>query len=137
MVQQLQPISILIVDDDEFLLDMYVLKFKESDYHVEIAKDGNEALEKIRNGITADVVMLDVVMPHMDGFELLRIIKQEKLLPNALFILLTNLGQREDIDHGLKLGVADYIIKAHFTPTEVVRRVDALIGKQKQEAANK
>lgn len=123
------PISILIVDDDEFLLDMYVLKFKESGYHVEIAKNGSEALEKIRNGINARVVLLDIVMPHMDGFELLQTIKKENLLPGTLFVLLTNLGQKEDIDHGLRLGVADYIIKAHFTPTEVVRRVETLLEK--------
>lgn len=136
MEQQPTPATIFIIDDDEFLLDMYVLKFKESGYHVEIAKNGGEALEKIRNGMDANVVMLDIVMPHMDGFELLQTIQKEKLLPDALFILLTNLGQKEDIDHGLRLGVADYIIKAHFTPTEVVRRVEALLEKHKLKIKN-
>ena len=125
-----QQKKVLIVDDDEFLLEMYAVKFKESGFQVEIAKSGEAALNKMREGYVADVVLLDVVMPVLDGFELLRIIKKEQLLPKAVFIILTNLGQKEDIDRGLRLGADDYIVKAHFTPTEVVNKASQLLGKK-------
>lgn len=120
--------NVFIVDDDEFLLDMYVLKFQESGFAVDIAKGGEEALEKLRAGLKPDIVLLDIVMPRLDGFELLRIIKKEQLAPRAKVIMLTNLGQKEDIDRGLRIGADDYIVKAQFTPTEIVQRVRALLG---------
>ena len=122
------------MDDDEFLLEMYAVKFKESGFQVEVAKSGEAALNKIREGYVADVVLLDVVMPVIDGFELLRLIKKEQLLPKAVVIVLTNLGQKEDIDRGLRLGADDYIVKAHFTPTEVVNKASQLIGKKSGSA---
>lgn len=121
--------KVFIVDDDEFLLDMYAIKFRESGFQVDIAKGGEEALEKIRGGYSPDAALLDVVMPSIDGFELLRIIKKENLLPHGVVIILTNLGQKEDIDRGLRLGANDYIVKAHFTPAEVVEKVSQLLSK--------
>lgn len=120
--------NVFIVDDDEFLLDMYVLKFQESGFAVDIAKGGEEALEKLRAGLKPDIMLLDIVMPRLDGFELLRTIKKEQLAPRAKVIMLTNLGQKEDIDRGLRIGADDYIVKAQFTPTEIVQRVRALLG---------
>ncbi|MBI2175520.1 MAG: response regulator [Parcubacteria group bacterium] len=126
---------VFIVDDDEFLLDMYVLKFQESGFAIEVAKGGEEALEKLRAGLKPDVMLLDIVMPHLDGFELLRIVKKEQLSPRAKIIMLTNLGQKEDVDRGLRLGADDYIVKAQFTPTEIVQRVQAILGNTKNDAS--
>jgi len=123
--------TVFIVDDDEFLLDMYVLKFRESGFTVEIAKSGTEALEKIRGGLKPDAILLDIVMPGMDGIALLQVVQKEHLLPDALLIILSNLGQKEDINRGLRLGVDDYIVKAQFTPTEVVERVSSLLEKKR------
>jgi DNA-binding response OmpR family regulator len=121
--------KILIVDDDIFLLDMYALKFREAGFDVDVAAGGEEALEKIKNkDYSVDVMLLDIVMPRMDGFELLRVIKDKKFVPNAAIIALTNLGQKEDIEKGKHLGVKDYIIKAHFTPTEVVKKVKEILS---------
>lgn len=119
--------KVLIVDDDAFLLDMYALKFKESGFEVYIAQNGEEALAKSKT-MNPDVILLDIVMPKMDGFDVLRALKKDSLAPNAAIVMLTNLGQKEDVDRGLKLGANDYIVKAHFTPSEVVAKVKGLLA---------
>lgn len=121
---------ILIVDDDEFLLDMYTVKFKEAGFEVDFAAEGATAKEKIRKH-GYDAILLDIVMPQLDGFTLLKELRQEKdNIKDTLIVYLTNLGQREDIEKGLALGVDDYIIKAHFTPSEVVGKVEELLAKK-------
>ncbi len=70
-------------------------------------------------------------MPSMDGFEVLETIKKEKLAPNALVMMLTNLGQKDDTERGFSLGADDYVVKAHFTPSEVVEKVKKIIQKKK------
>ena len=124
----MNPTTVLIVDDDAFLLDMYALKFKESGFQVEIAKDGEEAYAKIKSA-NPRAILLDIVMPKIDGFDVLRKIKQDNTAPNAVILILTNLGQKEDVERGLKLGADDYIVKAHFTPSEVVAKVKSLLAR--------
>ncbi len=121
--------NILIIDDDEFLLDMYSLKFRQSGFEVEVAFGGSEALEKIRGGLEPEVVMFDLVMPNMDGFEFLKNVKKEKMLKNSKLVILTNLGQKEDIKKGKDLGADDYIVKAYLTPSEVVKKITSLLKK--------
>lgn len=123
---------ILIVDDDEFLLDMYSTKFREAGFEVDFAAEGRTAKEKMRKH-RYDAILLDIVMPQLDGFTLLKELREEKSdIKNTLIVYLTNLGQREDIEKGLALGVDDYIIKAHFTPSEVVKKVEELLAKKKK-----
>lgn len=121
--------KILLVDDDEFLLDMYSLKFREEGFQVEVARGGEEALGLLRGGLAPDIILLDIVMPAVDGFEFLRIARKENLHKNSKIIILSNLGQREDIDKGLALGASDYIVKASSTPSEVVRKVQSILSK--------
>ena len=118
--------TVLIIDDDPFILDMYVLKFKQSGFHIEIARDGKEGLQKIKE-MKTDVVLLDVVMPILDGFEVLQDLNKKNLLGETRVILLTNLGQKDDVERGLNLGAKDYVIKAHFTPSEVVEKVKSVL----------
>ncbi|OGF61949.1 hypothetical protein A2926_00515 [Candidatus Giovannonibacteria bacterium RIFCSPLOWO2_01_FULL_44_40] len=120
--------KVLIADDDAFLSDMYVFKFKESGFEVEVAKNGEDAVAKAKS-VNPDVILLDIVMPKMDGFEALRAIKENGVAPNAIVVVLSNLGQKEDVEKGLKLGANDYIIKAHSTPSEVVAKVKSLLEK--------
>jgi len=119
--------KILIIDDDEFLLDMYSIKFRELGYDVEIAFSGADALEKIKKGLEPDAVLVDIVMPNMDGFEFLRQAKKENLLKKSKKVILSNLGQEEDIKKGKELGADDYIVKAYFTPMEVTKKIEALL----------
>ena len=117
--------NIFIIDDDPFILDMYVLKLKEQGFAVDTANDGRTGLEKIREQ-KPDVVLLDVVMPAMDGFEVLQAIKKDYPTPPPHIVFLTNFGQKEDIERGMELGAEDYIIKAHFTPSEVAEKVKSI-----------
>lgn len=118
--------KILIVDDDAFILDMYVLKLKSEGFEVEVARDGKEGLKKIKE-FAPEIVLLDIVMPTMDGFEVLRILNREGTKRSYKIILLTNLGQKDDVERGMQLGADDYVIKAHFTPGEVVEKVKSLL----------
>lgn len=122
--------KILLVDDDEFLLDMYSVKFKEAGFDIEIANSGEAALEKIRKE-TYDAILLDIIMPALDGFEVLQQMKKENLLSKSVIVVLSNLGQKEDIERGMYLGANDYIIKAHFTPREVVEKIKQHLSEKK------
>lgn len=115
--------KVLIVDDDKNLLEMYALKFKEKEFEVVSALGSLDALQKLKDGIAPDVILMDVVMPEMDGFELLATIKNDSISPNSKVVMLSNLGQREDIERGRSLGASGYIIKASATPSEVVEKV--------------
>lgn len=123
--------NILLVDDDEFLLDMYSLKFREEGFNIDVASSGQQALDKIRKG-TFSVILLDIVMPALDGFEVLQHMKKENLAQGSTVIVLSNLGQKEDIERGMQLGANDYVIKAHFTPREVVEKVKYHLSQKKK-----
>lgn len=120
--------KVLIVDDDTFLLDMYSVKFREEGFVVVPALGSIDALEKLEEGENPDIMLLDVVMPAMDGFELLTKINADKLAENAKVIFLSNLGQQSDIDKGKQLGADGYIVKANATPSEVVEQVIKLFS---------
>ncbi|MEK9182218.1 MAG: response regulator [Patescibacteria group bacterium] len=115
--------KVMIVDDDKFLVDMYSLKFSKYGFDIESATKGEEALEKLREGANPDILMLDVVMPSLDGIGLLKKIRQEKLADGAVVVMLTNQGQKSDIDEAEKLGVSGYIVKATTIPSEVVEEI--------------
>jgi len=121
--------KVLIIDDDPYISEMYLLKFRESGFEVATGADGKEALDKTLQW-QPDILLLDVVMPVYDGFEVLRRLKEQGALEKTKVVLLTNLGQREDIDRGMKLGAVEYVIKAHFTPSEVVEKVKHLLSGQ-------
>ena len=121
---------VLIVDDDQFLLEMYALKFKEEGFTVEVAETGQDALEKAKT-VKPDIILLDVVLPEMDGFVVLQKLRANKETALPLVVMLTNLSQKDDTERGLRLGVDDYVVKAHFTPSEVVEKVRKLLSKRK------
>jgi len=121
--------NILLIDDDQLIVDMYTMKLKGAGFKVDVAADGKKGLEKIKQG-GWDAVLLDVVLPVMDGFEVLEKLYEEKVAHPPI-ILLTNLGQKEDVEKGLKLGAADYLIKADFTPSQVVAKVNKIVNSGK------
>lgn len=120
---------ILLVEDDSFLSDMYTTKFAESGYDIKSAMDGQQGLDMLNAGLRPDIALLDIVMPKMDGIELLTAMKKDEKLKGIPVVLLTNLGQDVDIQKGMELGALDYLVKAHFTPSEVVKRIEALFVK--------
>lgn len=122
--------KILIVDDDSFLLDMYALKFSQNNFEVHTAGGGVQAIEKLKGGLAPDVILMDIIMPEMDGFEMLTKINAENLCPNCTKIVLSNKSQQSDIDEGNRLGVSGYIVKANSTPVEVINQVVEILKKQ-------
>ena len=119
--------TILIVDDDSFLLDMYAMRFTQSGFEVQTAMSAEDTLSKLRAGLVPTVCLFDVVMPATDGFEMLEIINQENLIPKTIKIYLSNLGQEQDLARGKALGAASYIVKANSTPSEVVAHVEKIL----------
>lgn len=120
--------KVLIIEDDPFLSEMYATKLAQENFEVELASDGKEALKKVAE-TKPDLVLLDIVLPKMDGFEVLQKIKKDPALRQVKVIALTNLGQKEEVDKGFAFGADDYIIKAHFTPSEVVNKVKQILNK--------
>ena len=125
--------KILIVDDDSFLLDMYALKFSKSNFNVMTAPGPEQALETLRKGLTPDIILLDIMMPVMDGFELLEKIKEENLTPGSVTIFLSNRGQPSDTNRAEALGASGYIVKASSTPTEVIEEVVRIFNKTRKK----
>jgi two-component system alkaline phosphatase synthesis response regulator PhoP len=122
--------KILIVDDDGFLLDMYAFKFSQDKFEVYTASGGAQAIQKLSEGLAPDILLMDLIMPEMDGFEMLEKINSEKLSPSSIKIILSNKSEQADIDRGNSLGVAGYIVKANSTPKEVIEQVSGILGKQ-------
>ncbi len=118
---------ILLVEDDEFLAELYATKLTLEGFEVALATDGEKGLKMIKDKIP-DLILLDIILPKMDGFEILKNIKADKSLKNLPVILLTNLSQKDEIKKGLDLGANDYLIKAHFMPSEVVKKIKKAIG---------
>lgn len=119
--------TILIIDDDAFLLDMYTLKFKEQGYAVESASSGKEALDKLRDGLQPAAILFDIVMPGIDGIEFLNTVAEENLSQGSILIALSNQGEDNDIEKAKAAGAHEYIVKANMVPSEVLEKVSGII----------
>lgn len=114
--------NILLIEDDLFLIDIYRKKLEENGFSVDVASDGDEGLKKLKEK-KPDVLLLDIVLPNFDGWEIIRKVKKEKQFKDLKIIILSNLGQKAEVEKGLDLGAVKYLIKAHYTPTEVVEEI--------------
>lgn len=123
--------NILLVEDDSFISGMYFTKLSGLGWQVEVVEDGEAAWQRLQQDPLPDLVLLDVVLPKKDGFEILEHLRRDERMRTLPVILLTNLGQKPDVERGIKLGADDYIIKAHFTPSEVVDKITKLLGSKK------
>lgn len=123
-----KKIKILIVEDDKFLRELLVRKLESQGFIISTAVEGKEALSKVKEELP-QLILLDLILPGMDGFEVLEQIKKDSQINKIPVIILSNLGQREEVEKGLELGAADYLIKAHFTPNEIVDKVREVLGK--------
>ena len=119
--------KILIIEDDKFLRELMVKKLLTMDYDVAFAVDGESGLSMIKE-VKPDVVLLDLILPGINGFEVLEKAKQDPEIADIPVIILSNLGQKEDIERGQELGAADFMIKAHFTPQEVANKIKTVLG---------
>ncbi len=122
------PKNILIIEDDRFLRELIARKLSNEGYNISEAIDGEEGIKKIKEE-KPDMVLLDLILPGIDGFEVLSQMKDksEESVSKIPVIILSNLGQREDVERGLKLGAVDFLIKAHFTPGEIIEKVKSVL----------
>lgn len=118
--------KILIVEDDKFLRELITKKLKDEGYEAIGASDGEEGVEKVKKE-SPDLVLLDLILPGIDGFEVLSKIKEDPAVASIPVVILSNLGQREEVEKGLKMGAVDYMIKAHFTPGEITEKVKTIL----------
>lgn len=118
--------KILIIEDDKFLRDLIAQKLQKEGYAIVEAVDGEEGVLKAREE-QPDLLLLDLILPGIDGFTVLEQIKKDQKTKHIPAIVLSNLGQKEDVDRGLRLGAADFLIKAHFTPGEIIEKIKTIL----------
>lgn len=119
--------KILLIEDDKFLRELIIQKLGKEGYDVVEAAEGEVGVEKM-TAEKPDLVLLDLILPGIDGFEVLRRIKEKPEVAATPIIILSNLGQRDDVEKGIELGAVDYLIKAHFTPGEIVEKIKSVLA---------
>lgn len=120
---------ILLIEDDQLMIRLYKTKFALEDFQLDIATNGPRAL-KLAASDPPDVILLDIVMPGMDGFEVLKRLKEDRETKDIPVIVLTAIsGEREEIERAMKLGAADFIKKTAHTPRQVVEKVESALEK--------
>ena len=119
--------SLLIIEDDKFVRDLYQHEFEKNGYNVVVAEDGELALTAVKKA-KFDGILLDIMIPKIDGLEVLKKIKADSNTKNIPVVILSNLGQDEIIRQSLQLGAKAYIVKSLYTPDQVVKEIRSLIG---------
>lgn len=119
---------VLLVEDDSFLRDLISQKMKKEGFTVIEAVDGEESLKKAANE-NPHIILLDLILPGADGFEVLRKLRAEPVTGKVPIIVLSNLGQKEDVEKGIRLGATDYLVKAHNTPGEIIDKIKTILAK--------
>lgn len=125
--------KLLVVEDDQFLRDLYNELLTDEGYEVDLAEDGEVGAAKIQNG-GYDLVLLDIMLPKIDGLEILRRLKGNPTkTPNGPIVLLTNLGQDSIIKEGFTLGASGYMIKSSMNPDQVLTEIKVFLSKSSQK----
>ena len=119
---------ILLIEDDPFILRMYETKFHWEKLDVKVADNGLEGLKCLEE-FDPDIVLLDLLMPELDGFEVLRKIRSDSKYDKLPVIVLSNINQDEDIRRATELGATDYFVKSELTPSQVVERIKEVVGR--------
>lgn len=117
---------ILVAEDDKFLANAYRVKLQKEGFEVSIASNGNEVLDSLSKKIP-DLIVLDLVMPIMDGFDTLEAIKKNDKFKKIKIIIASNLNQKEDIDRGLALGADNYIVKSDISIDDLVKKIRSML----------
>lgn len=117
---------ILLIEDDFFVSDVYQTKLGQEKYQVVAAENGLIAMKKLEE-IEPDLILLDIMMPYMDGREVLKKLKENEKWKTIPVLILTNLSQKDEVNEMLNEGANDYLIKSHFTPSEVVAKIKTIL----------
>jgi len=119
--------TILFVEDDPFLIDIYKKKLGEAGYDIVLAENGEAALKTIET-TAVDLLILDIVMPKTDGWETLRQLKAHPKMQKCKVMIFSNLGGKAEVEKGLQMGADKYLIKANYTPSQVVNEVEKMLA---------
>lgn len=122
MANKSEKSKILIVEDDNFLIKAYQIKFDREGLRVIIARNGAEGLETAKAELP-QLILLDLMLPKMDGFEFLGLIKKDEKLKNIPVLVLSNLGQKSDVDKAMALGAVEYFIKTEYTLEDIIKKI--------------
>ncbi|KKQ94325.1 MAG: Two-component response regulator [candidate division CPR2 bacterium GW2011_GWC2_39_10] len=120
---------ILIIEDDPYILKMYELKLGMEGYEVKTAINGKIGVDKVSER-KPDLILLDILMPEMDGFEVLEHLKGDPDTKNLPVLVLSNLGQEDHINKAMSFGVQGFIVKSQYTPSQVVDAIKGVIKKK-------
>ncbi|MDO8686737.1 MAG: response regulator [Candidatus Berkelbacteria bacterium] len=125
----MQKQKVLLIEDDKFMTELITMRFKKEGIVLDWAENAEVGLAKIKIKKPA-LILLDVVLPGMGGFEFLKKIKADKETASIPVIILSNLGQKVEIEQGMKLGARDYLIKAHFDLSDIVQKVNQTLKEE-------
>ena len=120
--------KILLIEDEEIMIDLLQRKLTKEGYEISVARDGEEGL-KVMKEATPDIILLDILMPKMGGFEVMEEVGKDPELKKIPVIVISNSGQPVELDRAQKLGARDWLIKTEFDPQEVVDKIIKQIGK--------
>ncbi len=122
------PLKVLIAEDDAFLLKMYGMQLENENFEVIQAADGEEVIQKLSEGVKPDIMLLDIIMPNKTGFDVLTHIKADPNLKDIPVIILSNLGQDDDIKKALDAGAKDYIVKSNISQQGMIGKIKACLS---------
>lgn len=120
--------TLLIIEDDNFLQGLEATKLKKEGYDILTASNSVEAFKIIDSKTRFDLILLDLLLPGVDGFMILEKIRQDKTFLNIPVIVFSNLSEEKDIKRATKLGISEFMVKSNFTLDELAKRVKSLIG---------
>jgi CheY-like chemotaxis protein len=123
---KIMPKKILIIEDEKFLRNLVKRKLSVEGFVVVESIDGEEGLKKVKEE-KPDLILLDLVLPEIDGFEVLTRIKKDPSTSLIPVVILSNLGQKEEIQKGLALGAVDFLVKAYFTPDQILEKIKRVL----------
>jgi DNA-binding response OmpR family regulator len=126
MSESKEPIHVLLVEDDVFLAGIYQKKFEMEGFKVSMVDNGEKVLGEAKKRLP-NIILLDILLPKLDGFAALELLKKDQAVKDIPVIMLTNLGQKDDVEKARQNGAADYLIKAHFKPSEIVDKVKKVL----------
>jgi DNA-binding response OmpR family regulator len=119
--------KILVAENDKYLVNIYRLKLTKAGFEVQITRDGQQALDALKT-FKPDLILLDLMMPVVDGFAFLEEVKKDQNLSKIPVIIASNLGQKEDISRGMALGAKDYIVKSDLSLIDLIAKINKVIG---------
>jgi two-component system phosphate regulon response regulator PhoB/two-component system alkaline phosphatase synthesis response regulator PhoP len=121
--------KILIIEDDRYISKMYQLKLSLEGYDVQVADNGRLGVDKVKE-FMPEIILLDILMPELDGFEVLQVIKSDDNTKAIPVLIMSNLGQEDHIQKGMDMGAVGYIVKSQFTPSKVVENIKEILAKK-------